>query len=259
MSSQDSLVLFDIGNTESVIATANPSAIHPRRRVSTPKLTDPSFAQNWLKELQDTTPNPTILVSTVVPAVRPALAALLNPISTQVLFLAHDTPGVIGIDYPQPSTIGADRLANATAALQRVGAPCIVVDFGTAVTFDVIDSRQNYVGGVIAPGLAAMTTYFNEKTALLPKIQLRHIDHAIGKNTEDAMLIGAVHGYAHMIRGLLQEVESELQTPNTPVILTGGHAELIAKSLNRPHTLDPNLTLEGLRLIALKNQESRNI
>jgi len=257
MSSQDSLVLFDIGNTETVIATASPSAIHPRCRVSTPKLTNSPIAQNWLKELQDLAPNPTILVSTVVPAVKAALSDRLSPISASVLFLEYNTPGVIGIDYPQPATIGADRLANATAALQRAGGPCIVVDFGTAVTFDVIDSQRNYVGGVIAPGLAAMTTYFNEKTALLPTIQLRHIDHAIGKNTEDAMLIGAVHGYAHMIRGLLQEVEAELQSPNVPVILTGGHSELIAKSLDRPHTLDPNLTLEGLRLIALRNRSTQ--
>lgn len=255
MNSRDSFVLFDIGNTETVIATATQSEIHPRRRVPTPKLTHPSTAREWLKDLQDLSPNPIILVSTVVPAVRPSLSDLLNPFSDHVLFLAYDTPGVIGIDYPQPATIGADRLANATAALKRVGAPSIVVDFGTAVTFDVIDAHNNYIGGVIAPGLAAMTTYFSEKTALLPKIQLRHIDHAIGKNTEDAMLIGAVHGYAHMIRGLLQEVESELQTPNAPVILTGGHSELIAKSLNCPHTLDPNLTLEGLHLIALRNQE----
>jgi type III pantothenate kinase len=79
----------------------------------------------------------------------------------------------VGIDYPKPNSIGPDRLANAVAARRRFGAPVVVVDFGTAVTFDVVDARGNYVGGIIAPGLAAMTDYLHEKTALLPKIQIR--------------------------------------------------------------------------------------
>src|ERR1035438_9519599 len=91
------------------------------------------------------------------------------------LELTPSTLRGVGIDYPQPQTIGPDRLANAVAARHRFGAPAVVVDFGTAVTFDVVDRAGNYVGGIIAPGLAAMTDYLHEKTALLPRIKIREV------------------------------------------------------------------------------------
>ena len=110
-----------------------------------------------------------------------------------------------------PKTIGPDRLANAVAARQRFGAPVVVVDFGTAVTFDVVDAKGNYVGGIIAPGLAAMTDYLHEKTALLPKIKIREVKTAIGKSTEQAMLIGAVHGYRGLVRELIARIEARVE------------------------------------------------
>src|SRR5437899_2086157 len=109
--------------------------------------------------------------------------------------LTHKTISGVGIDYPRPETIGPDRLANAVAARHHFGAPVVVVDFGTAVTFDVVNRAGDYAGGIIAPGLAAMTDYLHEKTALLPSIKIREIKRVIGKSTEEAMLIGAVHGY----------------------------------------------------------------
>src|SRR3989442_6205956 len=111
------------------------------------------------------------------------------------LELTPKTVRGVGIDYPEPETIGRDRLANAVAVRHRFGAPAVVVDFGTAVTFDVVNAKGEYVGGIIAPGLSAMTEYLHEKTALLPNIKIREIRTVIGKNTEQAMLIGAVHGY----------------------------------------------------------------
>src|SRR6202000_3576445 len=107
------------------------------------------------------------------------------------------------------------------AARKRSGAPVVVVDFGTAVTFDVVNAKGNYAGGIIAPGLAAMTDYLHEKTALLPKIEIREIASAIGKSTEHAMLVGAVHGYRGLIRGLLGELKRELKVKRLPVIATG--------------------------------------
>ena len=100
------------------------------------------------------------------------------------------------------------------AARKRFGAPVVVVDFGTAVTFDVVDAQGNYVGGIIAPGLAAMTDYLHEKTALLPKIKIREVKTTIGKSTEQAMLIGAVHGYRGLVRGLIGELKRELHAKN---------------------------------------------
>ena len=160
------------------------------------------------------------------------------------------TQGVgLGIDYPHPETIGPDRLANALAARHRFGAPVVVVDFGTAVTFDVVDRAGNYVGGIIAPGLAAMTDYLHEKTALLPRIKIREIQGPIGKTTEQAMLVGAVHGYRGLICELILELKRELNTRRLPVVATGGYSRLIASKLPEITAVDPLLTLEGLRLL----------
>ena len=118
----------------------------------------------------------------------------------------------------------------------------------TAVTFDVVDRNGNYVGGIIAPGLAAMTDYLHEKTALLPEIKIREVTRVIGKNTEQAMLIGAVHGYRGLIRELVMELKRELACKNLPVVATGGYAALIARKLPEIIAVEPLLTLEGLRL-----------
>jgi type III pantothenate kinase len=169
------------------------------------------------------------------------------------------TPGTlrgVGIDYPQPQTIGPDRLANAVAVRHRFGAPAVVVDFGTAVTFDVVDRAGNYVGGIIAPGLTAMTDYLHEKTALLPRIRIREVKSPIGRSTEQAMLVGAVHGYRGLIRELITELKCELKVHRLPVVATGGYAQLIASKLPEITAVDPLLTLEGLRLVWQANQNA---
>ena len=114
--------------------------------------------------------------------------------------------------------------SNAIAAKTHYRVPAVVVDFGTAVTFDVVNRRGNYVGGIIAPGLAAMTDYLHEKTALLPRIRIREVKKIIGKNTREAMLIGAVHGYRGLIRELLVKLERELGGRSLTVVATGGYA-----------------------------------
>ena len=116
------------------------------------------------------------------------------------------------------------------------------------MTFDVVNSKGNYAGGIIAPGLAAMTDYLHEKTALLPRINIREIKTVVGKSTEQAMLIGAVHGYRGLVRELIAELKRELKTKNLPVVATGGCAKLIAAKLPEISAVEPNLTLEGLRL-----------
>jgi len=123
------------------------------------------------------------------------------------------------------------------------------VDFGTAVTFDVVDRAGNYAGGIIAPGLAAMTDYLHEKTALLPRIKIREIRSVIGKSTEQAMLIGAVHGYRGLIAALIKELKDQLDARRLPVVATGGYARLMAGNLPEITAVDPLLTLEGLRLV----------
>jgi type III pantothenate kinase len=173
-----------------------------------------------------------------------------------LLDIDHGAPLGIDIDFPQPESIGADRLANAVAVVHLYdAAPAIVVDFGTAVTFDIISAQRAYIGGVIAPGLDAMTDYLHDRTALLPKIDLSEPNSAIGKSTVDAMLSGAVHGYRGLVRGILSEVIAELiakdpQANPPKIVATGGYAELIAARLPELSEVDEKLTLEGMRIIA---------
>jgi type III pantothenate kinase len=185
------------------------------------------------------------VVPRATPLVRQAIERLwnLNPLE-----LTASSVRGLGIDYPKPGSIGPDRLANAVAARHHFGAPVVVVDFGTAVTFDAVDRAGNYVGGAIAPGLAAMTEYLHEKTALLPRIQIREIQGVIGRSTEQAMRVGAVHGYRGLIRELLLEMKRALKTRRLPVVATGGYARLLAAKLPEITAVEPNLTLEGLRL-----------
>jgi type III pantothenate kinase len=194
----------------------------------------------------------TIVVSSVVPKKNWAIAAAAG--SARTLFLTPKLDLGVGIDYPSPRSIGADRLANAAAVSELYGHPAIVVDFGTAVTFDVVSSGGDYVGGVIAPGLEAMTSFLYQRTALLPKLTLREPKRAIGKTTRDAMMSGAVLGY----RGLVREILLRLTAENFPrkkprLIATGGYAQLIARKLPEIEAVHPNLTLEGLRIIANRN------
>jgi type III pantothenate kinase len=160
----------------------------------------------------------------------------------------------VGIDYPSPRTIGADRLANAAACAAVHGFPGIVVDFGTAVTFDVISQAGDYIGGVIAPGLNALTSYLHDRTALLPNIKLREPSSAVGRSTRDAMLSGAVHGYRGLVKEILDQIRSEAFPQKRPrIIATGGDAELIAGRVGLFDIVDPLLTLRGLLVIAQRN------
>jgi type III pantothenate kinase len=242
------ILLLDIGNTHTHVALA------AGRRVSR--------GQNWQTEevrggraleLIRTLVGPrrlrgACLCSVVPAATQPIQEALQTLAGFSALQLTPETIRGVGIDYPKPATIGQDRLANAVAAKHRFGAPVLVVDFGTAVTFDVVDRAGNYIGGVIAPGLAAMTDYLHEKTALLPRIRIREPRSAIGKDTEHAMLVGAVHGYRGLVRQIIREVKSELGARRLPVVATGGYAGLMARGVTEITEVCPGLTLEGLRL-----------
>jgi type III pantothenate kinase len=180
-------------------------------------------------------------------AVKPALQLVREMFALEALQLTPKTIRGVGIRYPKPKTIGQDRLANAVAVHQRFGAPSVVVDFGTAVTFDVVDAAGNYVGGIIAPGLACMTDYLHEKTALLPRIKIREPRRAIGQSTEEAMLSGAVFGYRGLVREILTQLTKTIGQ-HLPVVATGGYARLIARKMPEIDAVRPNLTLEGLRL-----------
>ncbi len=186
------------------------------------------------------------VLSSVVPSVTEKLCRWL-PVEP-LLVNASANLG-IGIRYPQPKQIGADRLANAVGVVNLYGAPAIVVAFGTALAFDVVSPAQEYVGGVIAPGLAAMTDYLHEHTALLPHIDLREPRSVIGKSTVNAMEVGAVIGYRGLVKEILAAIRREPGLQRAVVVATGGYGELIAKKVPAIQHVNPLLTLEGLRFI----------
>ncbi len=184
-------------------------------------------------------------------SVVPQKAAMMSEYFSRKPFhsLSHQSKSNICIDYPSPAQIGADRLANAMGVTAHYSSPAIVIDFGTAVTFDVIGPNSSYLGGVITPGLASMTENLAKRTALLPKIQLEEPIRAIGKSTTEAMLAGAVYGYRGMVKEILHKLCNELES--SPVIVaTGGDAALIAHGVQEIEHVDPTLTLAGLHLAA---------
>jgi type III pantothenate kinase len=244
------ILLLDIGNSNTHLGLAGGSRVVRHRNIPTSAWF--SDGEKQIRAFIDAARLERACFCSVVPQASPECAKLLRRLRVEFLELNSKTLRGVGIDYPQPQKIGSDRLANALAVKHHFGAPSIVVDFGTAVTFDVVDRKGNYVGGIIAPGLAALTDYLHEKTALLPKIKIRDTKAVIGKNTEQAMLIGAVHGYRGLIRELLSELKAELKSQRLPVVATGGYAELIAATLPEITAVDPLLTLEGLRLLVRK-------
>ncbi len=242
------IILFDIGNTNTHLGLATPHRVLQQRNIPTACLFS-GVAEKLISSFVRHEKITHAALCSVVPRATPRVHALCRDIwDLKCLELTHNTVRGVGIDYPKPETIGPDRLANALAAKIHFGAPSVVVDFGTAVTFDVVDAKGNYVGGIIAPGLAAMTDYLHEKTALLPKIKIREVRAVVGKNTGQAMLIGAVHGYRGLVRQLLIELKNTLDCENLPVVATGGYAKLIAGKLPEIIAVEPLLTLEGLRL-----------
>ncbi|HXB60902.1 MAG TPA: type III pantothenate kinase [Candidatus Acidoferrales bacterium] len=250
------LLLFDIGNTHTHIGLATNARVLKQMNIPTRDWSgNRARAAALVKKFVGTKKMDGAALCSVVPRATPHVRKAIRKLwNLDALELNAQTTRGVGIDYPKPGTIGADRLANSVAAFKRFGAPVVVVDFGTAVTFDVVNTKGNYTGGIIAPGLAAMTDYLHEKTALLPRIKIAEPKHVVGKSTEQAMLAGAVYGYRGLVRELIGELKRELKAKRLPVVATGGYAKLIAAGLPEISAVEPNLTLEGLRLVLEANR-----
>lgn len=243
------ILLFDIGNTHTHLALANEKRILRRLDVPTESWFDGSGGSLLTRFARGVALSGAAMCSVVPRATTRVKQLLKSGWHTDVLEVsAKNLPGV-KVDYPRPSTIGADRLANAVAARHRYGVPVVALDFGTALTIDVVNGRACYIGGVIAPGLAAMTNYLHQRTALLPRISLGTSCRAIGRSTVEAMRIGVVRGYRGLVRELLQAVLNEPDCSGACVVATGGYARLIASELPEIQIVDPTLTLEGVRLV----------
>jgi type III pantothenate kinase len=149
--------------------------------------------------------------------------------------------------------VGADRIVNGVAAFHKYGGPCIVVDFGTAITFDVISAKCEYLGGVIAPGLGIASEALFSRAARLPRVEIKDPGKVIGTNTVTHMQAGLYYGAIDMVDGMLSRIKAELKAPST-VIATGGQAILVARGAKQIQHVDEFLTLIGLRLIWEKNK-----
>ena len=202
--------------------------------------------------IQDTLRNQNFERVTLCSVVPDASALMKVTFDQPIHHISHQSKMPITIEYPNPSKIGADRLANASAAILGHQGPAIVIDFGTAVTFDVISKAGSYLGGVIAPGTASLRDYLHQKTALLPAIQLEEPNSAIGRSTEEAMQVGAVIGYRGLIREILNEVRRELGG-EPKIFATGGDAELISKGIYDIDIIDQDLTMKGIQAIGASN------
>jgi type III pantothenate kinase len=240
-------LLIDISNSFTKLAFASRTRIARPKRIATKKLTSEYIRQILKKQKIDM-----LVVSSVVPKKNPVVKSAAG--KTKVLWLNLRLKLGVGIDYPEPKSIGADRLANAAAVASLYVCPAIVVDFGTAVTFDIVSGRKNYIGGVIAPGLEAMTNFLYHRTALLPKLSLREPRRTVGRSTIEAMRSGAIVGYRGLVREIIGGIKKEeFPGEKVQVVATGGYAKLLVAKLREIDTVLPNLTLEGLRIIANLN------
>jgi type III pantothenate kinase len=240
-------LLVDISNSYTKLAFASITRLSVPVRIATTKLSSGLIAGLLRRQKVKK-----IFESSVVPKKKPAILKAARKVD--VICLDSTLKLGLTIDYSKPKSIGADRLANAVAVTELYGFPAIVVDFGTAVTFDIVSGHRKYIGGVIAPGLEAMTNFVYQRTALLPKISLKEPRSAIGRSTIEAMLSGAVIGYRGLVREILAQIRAE-QFPRKKcyVVATGGYARLIARQLPEIGAIRPHLTLEGLRIVANLN------
>jgi type III pantothenate kinase len=248
LKSSRKILLIDISNSYTKMALAHRGRIGKVRKVPTQELSPEIFRK--------TTASLAVISSVVPSASRIIAASLVCP----PLWVDHRVPGGVTVNYPNPRTIGADRLANAAAAQSLGKLPAIVVDFGTAVTFDVIDSRGSYLGGIIAPGLPTAAHALHEKTALLPLTLARKISSSVGKSTEEAIRIGLLLGAVGLVRESVSRITNEMFSGKRPyVIATGGDAGLVERLSTQNggvrviDLVDSLLTLRGLLVIGEKN------
>jgi type III pantothenate kinase len=248
------LLAVDVGNTQTVFGLFDKDRLVEHWRVATE---DERTADELaalvarlleLRELGFDNVSGVCLSSTVPRLFRAYEELAERDLDAPILVLGPGTKTGIPILYDDPREVGPDRIANAVAARERYGAPCIVVDFGTSTNFDAVSDAGEYVGGVLAPGIEISMDALFARAARLQKIDFTEPPAVIGKTTTSALQSGLVYGFAGQVDGIVGRMRAELGD-TAPVIATGGLAELIAPHSATIERVDPLLTLEGLRLI----------
>lgn len=244
------LLTADIGNTSIKIGLFDSDALVEEFRMAS----DRDLSQGEYEVLLKTLCKPynidgCIIGSVVEELVEKFKSAADNVFNINSIILTNKLNTGVAIAIDNPNEAGADRIANACAAFMLYERPCIVVDFGTATSFDIINRKGEFVGGVIAPGLNLQMNVLNKYTSKLPRIDVASSAKAIGANTADAILSGVIRGSACMIDGLVAQCVEELGEQAT-LVATGGYSGLISSYLKRPFDfINPTLTLEGLRFL----------
>ncbi|CAM4493285.1 type III pantothenate kinase [Paenibacillus typhae] len=195
-----------------------------------------------------------IISSVVPPLVQVIVEMCVKYIGKDPLLVGPGIKTGLNLRYENPREVGADRIVNAVAAIEEYKCPLVVVDFGTATTFDCIDAGANYLGGAIVPGLVISTEALYQRASKLPRIELEKPKKVIGRNTVHAMQAGIIFGYAGQVEGIVRRIKQEMNAPVLKVIATGGLATLIAGETDCIDEVNPMLTLEGLRIIYDRNQ-----
>ncbi|MDQ3443378.1 MAG: type III pantothenate kinase [Chloroflexota bacterium] len=255
------LLVVDVGNTNTVFGLfpADAPQIVATARMSTRRDRMPDEWYAILAPVLESvhvTPDLVtgMVISSVVPSVTRWLTAMSQDrLGVEPMIVTVDLELGIGIDYPQPQEIGADRLVNSLAAHRKYGGPLISIDFGTAINFDVVDVHGNYIGGALAPGLIVALDAMTARAARLFTVDLVTPDHAIARSTTEAIQSGMMLGYLSLIEGMIVRMKAELEGDPT-VIVTGGYSDIFANASPMIDHFEPDLTIEGLRLVHQLNR-----
>ena len=189
-----------------------------------------------------------IAIASVVPPLEGALRQIAARFSVEPLFVDHTTDTGLKLFYDPPSDLGADRIVDAVAAMNKYGTPCIVVDFGTATTFNVVSQRREFLGGAISPGLFTCADALFTRTAKLPRVDFVEAPAVIGTSTVEAIQSGIYYGYAGLVDGMIARMLEGMLSVSR-IVATGGLASLIADASQYIDTIDETLTLDGLRMV----------
>lgn len=253
------LLTVDIGNTSIKVGVFEDNALLEEFRLAS----DKDLSQDEYEVLLKTLFKPFKITGCIIGSVVEELnekfkRAVKNVFNIDAMFLTNEINTGLKIKLQNPKEAGADRIANACAAYINYDKPCIVIDFGTAISFDIVNSDGEFIGGVIAPGLKLQMNALNKFTSKLPKIEVAISPTAIGNNTTDAILSGVIRGTACMIDGLIKQCEAELGE-KAVIVATGGYSGLISNYLEKPFDyINPTLTLEGLKILYNLNTISLN-